>query len=520
MIDKTPNSYDEVPYASHPIRETHPDRLATIATLMGATPQPPDNCRVLELGCASAGNLIPIATAYPNSEFVGVDLSSVQIAAGQSIVDELALKNVDLRAASILDIDESFGEFDYILCHGVFSWVPEDVRNKILAISSDNLSANGVAYVSYNTYPGWHMREMIRNMMRYHTELFPEPGVQIRQARALLRFLSEAVPSDSGAYGQRLREELEWLRTKADHYLFHEHLEEVNVPVYFHQFMQRAEEHGLQYLGESIFAAMTAAGLPPEAEQTLRRITSDTVRTEQYMDFLRNRTFRQTLLCHQNIELTRQVTPAKLASLYVGSSATPAEHDLQVGTQQSAKFVFEGGANLSTRSPIVKSAMLCLSKIWPNSISMQELWSRACERIQAEQGGDAVLAKQTIEDLSTRLFKCYVSSVVHFSVHPTRFATEISECPKAFELARYQADRASLVTNMKHQAMDLKGFHRQVLRCLDGTRDRSEMLDALVEMNFSGEEKMSGDPEQARQAIDRKLDESLRYLASYALLVN
>jgi cyclopropane fatty-acyl-phospholipid synthase-like methyltransferase len=146
-------SYDEVPYESHPFPQTHPDRLATIATLLGLRPPPVQRCRVLELGCAAGGNLIPMALGLPQSSFVGIDLSAVEVAEGQQLIAQLGLKNVQLRHLSILDAGPDLGRFDYILCHGVYSWVPTAVQDKILDVCKHNLSPHGVAYVSYNTLP-------------------------------------------------------------------------------------------------------------------------------------------------------------------------------------------------------------------------------------------------------------------------------------------------------------------------------------------------------------------------------
>src|SRR5438552_2574341 len=140
MPDAPTNSYDEVPYESHPYLQTHPSRLAVIATLFGLDPPPVERCRVLELGAAAGGNLIPMAEALPNSEFLGLDLSARQTADGELMVRKLGLANLTLRHASITDVDESYGKFDYLICHGVFSWVPTAVREKILDICAKNLT--------------------------------------------------------------------------------------------------------------------------------------------------------------------------------------------------------------------------------------------------------------------------------------------------------------------------------------------------------------------------------------------
>ena len=134
------------------------------------TPPKIETSRVLELGCASGGNLIPHAVNYPKGQYVGVDLSKTQIDSGLEQVKSLGLKNIELKCCSITDIDESFGKFDYIICHGVISWVPDFVRDKIFEISSKNLSKNGIAYISYNTLPGWNMVRSIRDMMLYHAK--------------------------------------------------------------------------------------------------------------------------------------------------------------------------------------------------------------------------------------------------------------------------------------------------------------------------------------------------------------
>jgi len=132
-------SYDEVPYESQSFPQSHPNRLATLGRLFGLSPAPVAQCRVLELGCASGGNLIPMAYHLPESEFVGLDL----------------------------------------------------------------------------------------------------------------------------------------IRQSSDSYLFHDHMEEVNAPVYFYQFVDRADRHGLQYLGEANFSSMLTSGFPKEDDKAYTSLPTD-----------------------------------------------------------------------------------------------------------------------------------------------------------------------------------------------------------------------------------------------------
>src|SRR5262249_36621475 len=104
----TPYSYDEVPYHSFPFAEPHPARLAPVARLFGLDPPDPRRARVLELGSSSGGNLLPMAELYPDGKFLGIDLSERQIATGRQALEELAFSNIELRHASILDVDRSW----------------------------------------------------------------------------------------------------------------------------------------------------------------------------------------------------------------------------------------------------------------------------------------------------------------------------------------------------------------------------------------------------------------------------
>ena len=315
-------SYDEMPYMNRAFPQTHPDRLATLAKLFGISTADIGTCRVLELGSASGDNLIPMALGLPDAQFVGLDYSQRQTEQGQALVKALDLRNIELRHADIAEVDGSYGQFDYIIAHGIYSWVPPAMREKLLAICHRNLAPRGIAYVSYNTLPGWHMRGMVREMMLYHSGPLPDAGAKVSQSRALLEFLAQNVPAET-PYGMFLRQELEVIRREPDAYVFHEHLEEMNEPVYFNQFAAAAGRHGLQYLAEANFSTMLISNFKPHVGETLRRIAPDVVRMEQYIDFLRNRTFRQTLLIHEGVAINRNLDAQVLKGLYVASPARP-----------------------------------------------------------------------------------------------------------------------------------------------------------------------------------------------------
>ena len=232
-------SYDDVPYPSYTHPQTHPDRLATIGTLMGMKPVLITQCRVLELGCGDGGNLVPMAFGLPRSEFIGVDLAERPVQTGRGMIADLGLRNVRLESISLMEITPDWGHFDYIIAHGIYSWVQLEVRHKLLQICHENLAPHGIAYVSYNTYPGNHLRNMVREMMLFHVQGTQEPQEKVRQALALARFLAES-QSDPDLYRRFLREELEDILDHQEGQLYHDELAPINVSEYFHEFVAHA----------------------------------------------------------------------------------------------------------------------------------------------------------------------------------------------------------------------------------------------------------------------------------------
>jgi methyltransferase-like protein/SAM-dependent methyltransferase len=508
------NSYDAVPYNSYPFPRTHPDHLAAVATLFGMKPAPIDRCRVLELGCAAGGNLIPMALTLPGSRFVGVDLSARQIANGRKLVRELALDNIDLRHLNILDVGQDFGSFDYIVCHGVYSWAPGPVRDKVLEVCAQNLAPRGVAFVSYNTYPGWHMNGAIRDMLCFHARRFARPEDRARQARALLDFLAEAAAPEQNAYSRLLEEGLEVFARVDDSYLLHEYLEEVNEPIYFHQFVERAARHGLQYLAEAEVHTMAAWRFPARVAAAVARLSSNFIELEQFLDFVRNRKFRQTLLCHAGVTLGRHVGTERLSGLYVASALKPASPDLDVRSNREDHFHGPRGQGPTTTDPLLKAALVHLAEHWPQAVPFAALAGAARARLGAGGAdGDQALGKSLLQLYSANLLELHTRSLP--------IVREAPERPRASPLARRQAVAGPVVTNLRHESVSLNAWQRQVLGLLDGSRDRAALLDQLT-AHESLVVQTGGQPApsqaEPRGSLGTALERCLADLARVALL--
>src|SRR5207302_3295163 len=132
----------------------------------------------------------PMAMTLPGAEFTGIDLAALPVERGQRMIADLRLQNLRLLQMDLLQVDSSFGTFDYIIAHGLYAWTPPAVRDKILAIASENLSPQGVAFVSYNAHPGGHLRRLFRDVMMCHAGQFEDPEEKVAQARAMLQLLA------------------------------------------------------------------------------------------------------------------------------------------------------------------------------------------------------------------------------------------------------------------------------------------------------------------------------------------
>jgi SAM-dependent methyltransferase len=426
---------------------------------------------VLELGCGNGANLIPMALTLPESRFLGVDLAETPIRMAQALAAELVLPNCSFRRLDLAELTPDFGEFDYIVAHGVYSWVPSAVRDKLLAACQGLLAANGVAYVSYNCYPGCHLREITRDMMLYRTRGIADPQTKLDLAADLVRFLAAAEPASAA-----LREELRAVQSRAPSVLFHDDLAEVNHPVYFHQFIEHAREHHLEFLAEAQFSSMQEAAFPGEVVEALRALAQgDRIRHQQYLDFLKCRRFRQTLLCHRGTALEDPPSPERVRSLWACSPAARASEE---------EFRAPSGASLRTNLPAAQAAMLHLGRSWPRAVSFDEL---------ATEAGPSAAA--ILPDL---LLRACAAGLVELHAAPSPFSVDPGLRPRASALARIQARSGGQVTTLRHSVVEIQDpLARELVSLLDGSRDRAALLAEL--QAFAGPEPL------ALEALDANL---------------
>jgi SAM-dependent methyltransferase len=436
-----------------------------------------------------------MAVALPDAQFVGVDSAPGAIARGAELVEALGLGNIALEARSIEDLEPVAGGFDYVIAHGVYSWVGPEARDRLLAVFRRALAEEGVAYISYNALPGGRLREALRDMLLFHTAGLDEPAQRIAQARALLRFLLDGWPEELGFAGA-LRRQAESTLEREDASLLHDDLAAVNAPVYFHELVAHAAGHDLQYLAEADFFEMQTGLVSEPVAETLLGI-EDPIRREQYLDFLKGRMFRQTLLCRAERDLDRTPRPEVLERLAI---STPAR--VRGEPDAAGAVTFEGptGSTIATDHALVREALERVGAAWPAAVWVAELIPSQCGAADRAALCDALL-------------RCYAANLAQLHAHPPALTTVPGEAPEASALARHQARAGEMVTNLRHVSVRIEDdLGRELVTLLDGTRDRSALTAQL------GRSLRARDDERSAADLRDGLDRSLQGLAKLALL--
>ncbi len=441
------NLFHRIPYITHPLAAMHPDRLASLATLFGMTPAPVASCRVLEIGCGSGGNLIPMAYRLPGSRFTGIDLAEEAIAKGRQGAAELGLANLDLRAMDLCEIGPAMGEFDYILAHGLYSWIPDHLRDRLLAACRERLAPHGVVFISFNTLPGRYVRTMLRDMMLYHARNCSNAGEYIERAREMLRMLREA-HLVSTACQAMLDKEIRQLLALDDGWLFHDDLAPINDAFYVRDFVARATRHSLQYLGDA------QPHLMFDNRISLDWVGGDLTEREQYLDFLSLRPFRTTLLCGGEVRLERPAGPERMDRFLFSSPARQSKGQIEGLNSICMTEVPEAVARVAA----------AMGAVYPQTVAFDKLL-------------ESVPDEETLRGI---LFTLISTGFAAFHTHGFAPVGSVGARPRANRLARWESARTGVVTYSDHSAKKVDGSVRRLIELLDGTRDFEELAGELA----------------------------------------
>jgi SAM-dependent methyltransferase len=467
------NAYDAVRYSNYPYAQTHPDRLATVAILHGLEPPDPFTSRVLELGCGAGGNLMAMVAATPGIRALGVDLAKGPIDDGNAAIAEIGLRNVELRQGDVRDLaGGALGEFDYIIAHGLYGWIPQDARDALMATIAASLAPDGIAYVSYNAQPGGYFRRMLRDVGLWHSRDV-DPGddlARAAKAQELYKFLKEQRVTTADTYGALLEREVPSLSDGPLYRLVHDDLSEHWKPFWFAEFAAHAAGYGLGYVGEADLYSLRSEMLPDDVEPEVHRLAGgDRIAYENLTDLLTARHFRQTVLCHAGADVSASPAPERTERLHwaVRLKAEP----LEVG--------------------LVADVFAELDVHRPRTVGFEELR----ERLGVERGP---LAEALLDGFRRERL------IPHAG--PLRAASEVGERPVASRLARWQAAHGPEITSLAYTTVRMdEPAARLLITLLDGTLDRAAIRAELHERT-------------GLVLSDRDLDNNLNELARLFLM--
>ncbi len=439
--------YDEVAYPSAIFLQTHPNRLAVLARIHGLAAPDVETARVLEIGGGDGLNMIAMATAWPNAHFVNVDLAAVAVARGNALIERAGLTNVINETGDILDLCDRFdaGSFDYVIAHGVYAWVPDAVRAAIPKLIAHVLSPTGVAFVSYNTLPGGHIRQVMRNMLLHALDGVEGHEVRLAAAEAFLTAHEKAKPDDDDVV-RALRRQSAAMLSRPRAGLFHDELGPWFAPQSLTQVVAAAADHGLEFLTDS-GTNRTRDGLLSDDQTPGSDPTAQVVRRAQSEDYEEVRFFRQTVLVRSGRSPQRQPDLAALRDLYVAG----------VFEQTSDGELRKRDTTFVLRDASLTAKIVDLSEQWPH-------YRRIGDLVES----DAHVAG---------LLELWHTNLVYFSMTPERFVTEPGSHPTASPLVRaHLAMDMPNVCSLHHEPIGVEDpAARTLLAACDGTRDRAAL---------------------------------------------
>ena len=477
----TMQDYDAIPYESTPIADAHPYKLAALGKLLGLNPPDPATARILELGCAEGGTLIPLARLWPQAQLLGLELSAVQTDNGNALIRELGLRNVRIQQTDILQAGSELGQFDYIIAHGVYSWVPPAVQQKILHLCQQLLSPQGLAYISYNVNPGWRLRGALRDMFAYHLRDETSPQRKLDRALAFCEQIEQGLGKTRSTMADYLREEIAHIRKARRAYVYHEYLESVNEPILFSEFLQRAQQYRLNYVCDTELYSMFPSSFGDTAAAMLEQF-ADVPTTEQYADFLRMRTFRQSVLCHATVQPDYDIDLSLLEHFSLYSNLTTTR-SINVKSDRSENFQTVTGKAVPVSHPLTKTILLHLQQVFPDAVPLPELISLAQQHLREVHADKYAVQPQAIRG---ELFNLFANNLLGLSTQAHHF-TVTANPARVTEFARLQAQRPDgFISTIWSETLSLDPFSTRLIQLLDGSKSTDALTKTLYQEFVDG----------------------------------
>jgi SAM-dependent methyltransferase len=399
------------PAMSHP--PSDPALSAASARLRGHRPPHPSQATILEIGCGSGLNLIPLAIRWPKSRLVGIDLSRTAIAEAQSLAYEAKVSNVRFIQADLREFQVAPGSVDFIIAHGFLSWVPDDAKTALFAFCRHALSPQGLATISFNVEAGWRNRLPVIQK----TKAILQAGAgDLMAALAILRSVTEPLSPEVAIIDDMIQ--------KGAGILPFDDFAPINDPWSLAHVVEFAQNNRLKWLGESDYS------------ENFRNAPEGTLQAQIAADEKTGRTFRSSIFVKESAEITDNE--------FIRDVAEWSVRRLESSSNDRLKRLF--------RSLVGDASSV------GSCLPIEQLWTHSGSQLSLSE------LKQLLEsgDLIPRI------ESVSIAPHPPEYP-----CLGAFRLAC--ARRRLPLVDVWHRACAFPDFHYPVLESMDGTRDLGEL---------------------------------------------
>jgi len=518
-------TYDAIPFPEEPRFWSSPAYIAASARLFGLETPPVERARILEIGCASGSNIIPMAARHPDAQFVGIDISSRQIAAAQKHANEIGLTNISFLHFNFDADPHVLGTFDYVIAHGIYSWISPTMQTALWKFCTQTLNDDGLLYLSYNTLPYWHLKQPVRDLLCFHAKNQTDNLEKLQESIDFAHDVAEHAP---GIYGQLFRDEIAYIDEQNIRYLAHDHFELENHPVYVKDIFAEAESFGFRYVSEATATYSSLRLLKRNVAAAIERYSGDdrTLR-EQYIDFYTGRAFRRSLFAKsahaKHVPL--DIIPEQIDDLHIVFADLPPSVNFAEPTRSLYYFddtYFDTPADAQA-DPLRVFAEVAIGQMaqtlpsLPRSIAVREIFEMFAS---ATQNNPAALST-----VRSAILEFFYQRKVAFSAVPLSWDFD-RERPRAQRMIISDAAHGRTSTvSVLHDEIYLRGENvRRLLSLLDGTRSRNELATELLSLVQSGSIKIVSPDEQALSpdqlpvTVVRFLDEMLMKFASLRIL--
>lgn len=339
---------------------TAPERLALASLLHGGPTPSLQRYKLLEIGCGTGTNLIPLAYYRPQADFIGVDQDSTQtnIATARSIA--LQQSNLSFESMDLTELGSRLETtFDFILIREVASRMDSESLIQLLDNCHRLLKADGLLYLNYDSKPGWNIRGMVREYLIAHTANTDSSQDKALQARIAAGKMVRSLSGSNQPYRQLLNQEFKLVADLDSEDILHHYLMPHHQAYWRSELLHLAEQTGHHYVADADYTTPShRSNLSLRKQIESQDLAGTSLADTQ--DLLSNRYNHAPIFSKQVVQIP-QAAPELLMQLDIASCLHPA------GPHRPDCYQHPEGFQLQAQTPAMAALFDNLLDIWPKA---------------------------------------------------------------------------------------------------------------------------------------------------------